>query len=73
MHPLNSNYTSLNSGRNYIQHSGLKKYLLRKAVLKRHQCEVCNKSFKCDLMKDFHKQLRHQPLAVEDNHLRKGK
>ena len=47
--------------------------LLRKADLKRHPCEDCKKSFKCKLIKDFHKQLQHQPPAVEDDRFRLGK
>ena len=48
--------------------------LLRKVDLKRHQCEDCKKSFKCKLMKDFHKQLHHQPPAVvEVDRVRLGK
>ena len=48
--------------------------LLRKADLKRHQCEDCKKSFKCKLMKEFHKQLHHQPPSVvEDHRFRLGK
>ena len=62
-HPLNPDYTSLNSGRNYIKYSGLKMNLLPKADLKRHQFEDCKISFKCKKMKDFHKQLHHQPPA----------
>ena len=65
-------YTSRNNRRNYIKYSGLKMNLLRKADLKRHQCEDCKKSFKCKLMKDFHKILHHRPLAVEDEGFRIG-
>ena len=72
-HPLKPIYTSRNNRRNYIKYSGLKMNLLRKADLKRHQCEDCKKSFKCKLMKDFHKQLHHQPPAVEDDRFRLGK
>ena len=73
-HPLKPDYTSLNSGRNYIKYSGLKMNLLRKTDLKRHQCEDCKKSFKCKLMKDVHKKLHHQPPAAsEDDRFRLGK
>ena len=72
-HPLKPNYTSLNSGKNYIKYSGLKMNLLRKVDMRRHQCEGCKKSFKCKLMKDFHKQLHHQPPAVEVDLFRLGK
>ena len=47
--------------------------LLRKTDLKRHQWEDCKKSFKCELTKDFHKNLHHQPPAVEDERFRLGK
>ena len=47
--------------------------LLRKAVLKRHLCQNCKKSFKCKLMKDFHNHLHHQPPAVEVDRFRLGK
>ena len=72
-HPLKPKYTTVNSIRNYIKYSGLKMNILRKADLKRHQCEDCQKSFKCKLMKDFHKQLHHQLSAVEDDRFRLGK
>ena len=73
-HPLKPDYTSRNNGRNYIKYNGLKKNLLQKADLKRHKCEDCKKSFKCKLLKDFHKQLQHQPPAAsEDDRFRLGK
>ena len=72
-HPLKPNYSSQNGGKNYIKYSGLKMHLLRKADMTRHQCEVCKKSFQCKLMKDFHKQLHHKLLAVEDDRFRISK
>ena len=72
-HPLKPNYTSLNGGKNYIKYSGLKMHLLRKVDMTRHQCEICKKSFQCELMKDFHKQLHHKLPAVEDDRFRISK
>ena len=72
-HPLKPDYTSLNGRRNYIKYGGLKRNLLRKADLNRHQCEDCKKSFKCKLMKDFHKQLHRKLPAVVDDGFRLSK
>ena len=72
MHPLIPKYASSKSTRNYIRYSGIKKHLLRNTDLTRHQCEVCNISFKCKLLKNFHKQIHHGQTTFEDCGLLKG-
>ena len=55
MHPLKPSYSNFKSTRNYIKHSGLKKYVRQKPDLIRHQCENCDKTFQNEMMKCFHK------------------
>ena len=57
MNPLKPNFTNFKCSTNYIKYSGLKKHVRQKPNLTRHQCEVCSKSFKNKLMKDFHKRI----------------
>ena len=64
-HPLKPNFTSIMGTRNYIKYSGIKKYLNRKTNLTRHECEVCIKPFKNEMMKDFHKQVHHRQHDVK--------
>ena len=45
---------------NYLKHSGLTKRR-KKYDLKRHQCNVCKKSFKCIMLLDYHKLDQRQP------------
>merc|ERR1739838_931957 len=72
MHRLKPNFKSLKGTKNYIKYSGLKKYLFEKANLLRHQCEFCNKTFQCELLKDFHQQLHHPLSDVKDDLIRTG-
>ena len=66
MHPLKPKYSSFKCSTNYIKYSGLKKHNRQKPNLTRHQCDVCNKSFKNKLMKEFHKRIHHrQPSSKE--------
>ena len=66
MNPLKPNYTTLKSTRNYIKYSGLKKHERQKPNLKRHQCEICNKTFKNEMMMDFHKRTHPRQLPSKD-------
>ena len=49
-----------------MKYSGLKKHIRQKPNRTRHQCEVCNKSFKNKLMKDFHKRIHLRQLASKE-------
>ena len=62
IHPLKPKYSNFKCITNYMKYSGLKKHILQKPNLTRHQCEVCNKSFKSKLMEDFHKRIHHRQL-----------
>ena len=66
MSSLKPNYTNFKSTRNYIKYSGLKKHLRQKPNLTRNQCEVCNKTFKNKMMKEFYL-LYLPPKDCEDN------
>ena len=66
MHPLKPKYSSFKCSTNYIKYSGLKKHNRQKPNLTRHQCDVCNKSFKNKLMKDFHKRIYHRQSFSKD-------
>ena len=72
MHPLKPNFTSLKCTRNYFKYSGIKKHLLRKADLTRHECEVRIKSLKTEFMKDFYKQMHHRHYDVKQGSLNNG-
>ena len=65
MSPLKPNYENFKSTRNYIKYGGLKKHLRQKPNLTRHQCEVCNKTFKNKMMMDFHKRIH--PCQLQSN------
>ena len=64
--PLKPNYTTLKSTRNYIKYTGLKKHGRQKPNLTRHQCEICDKTFKNEMMMDFHKRTHHHELPAKD-------
>ena len=74
MSSLKPNYTNFKSTRNYIKYNGLKKHLRQKPNLTRHQCEVCNKTFKSKMMIDFHKRIHPRQLLSKDceNNLKDG-
>ena len=46
-----------------MKYSGLKKHIRQKPKLTRNQCKVCHKSFKNNLMKDFHKRIHLRQLS----------
>ena len=64
--PLKPNYTTLKSTRSYIKYTGLKKHVRQKPNLTRHQCEICDKTFKNEMMMDFHKRTHHHELPAKD-------
>ena len=66
MHPLKPKFSNFKCSTNYIKYSGLKNHVRQKPNLTRHQCEVCNKSFKNKLMKDFHKRIHHRQTSSKD-------
>ena len=66
MNPLKLNYTNLKRTRNYIKYCGLKKHVRQKPNLTRHQCEICDKTFKNEMMTDFHKRIHHHVLPAKD-------
>ena len=66
MHPLKTKFSNFKCSTNYIKYSGLKKHVRQKPNLRRHQCEVCSKSFKNKLMKDFHKRMHLRQLSSKE-------
>ena len=66
MHPWKPKYFNFKCSTNYMKYSGLKKHIRQKPNRTRHQCEVCNKSFKNKLMKDFHKRIHLRQLASKE-------
>ena len=63
---MKPNYKTLKSTRKYIKYSGLKKHGRQKPNLRRHQCEVCNKTFNNEMMMDFHKRTHPRQLSLKD-------
>ena len=49
-----------------MKYSGLKKHVRQKPNLTRNQCEICNKTLKNKLMKDFHKQIHLRQLSSKE-------
>ena len=49
-----------------IKYSGLKKHERQKPNLRRHQCEICDKTFKNEMMMDFHKRTHPRQLPSKD-------
>ena len=66
MNPLKPNYANFKSCRNYIKYGGLRKHVRLKPNLTRHQCELCNKTFKNKMMMDFHKRTHSRQLPSKN-------
>ena len=66
MNPLKPHFTNFKCSTNFIKHCGLKKHVRQKPNLTRHQCEVCNKTFKHKMMKEFHKSIHLLHLPSKD-------
>ena len=66
MNPMKPEYSNFKSTRTYIKYSGLKKHASQKPDMTRHQCEVCDKTFKNKMMKEFHKRIHPRQLPSKD-------
>ena len=63
MHQLKPKYSNFKRTINYMKYSSLEKHIRQKPKLSRNQSKVCHKSFKNNLMKDFHKRIHLRQLS----------
>ena len=72
MNPMKPNYENFKSIRNYIKYGGINKHVRLKPNRTRYQCEVCYKTFKNQMMMDFHKRYHPRQLSSSENNLNNG-